>query len=94
MMDYDFLEKLIIKSSLLNKDFLVLSSRVLKEDYFDDPNIGKLFKYISDYINEYNDIPSKDVVINSFGKEKEGIKEIFDEVASIDFDVISGYDFL
>jgi replicative DNA helicase len=89
----DFIEKIIIKGMLADKDFLILISSVFEPEYFDDPNISHTFKFCREYSDEYNSIPSRDSIINSSENPSE-IREIIEEIDSTDFDVANSYDFL
>lgn len=89
----NFLEKIILKGMLTDKDFLILVSSVYQEDYFDDPNIGHSFKFCQEYVDEYRQIPSKEAIIHS-SENPDDIREILEEAQSVDFDVANSYEFL
>ncbi len=44
-LDSNFLEILITKAMTLDKNYLVLISRVFREDYFDNTAVGKIFEF-------------------------------------------------
>jgi len=92
-LDSDFLEKVIIKGIMTDKNFLVLVSNVFEPDYFNDSSISQIFKVCKEYITEYNTVPQKDVIINSVSDdfEKEDIKEIIDDCENIDYDIARNY---
>ena len=77
-----------------DKDFLVLVSAVFEAKYFDDPYIRHVFEFCKDYFNENNNIPSRDVIINSSEEEHENIRNLIDEVNDTEFDVSESYQFL
>lgn len=89
----NFVEKIILKGILNDKDFLILTSSVFEQEYFDDPNIGHAFKFCKDYVNEYNNIPSMDAIINS-SENPDDIRESINESQQTDFDVAQSYEFL
>jgi replicative DNA helicase len=89
----DFLEKIILKGMLSDKDFLILTSSVFEKEYFDDPNISHAFKFCQDYAEEHNSIPPRDAVINS-SDDADQIRELITEVDQTDFDIAQSYDFL
>lgn len=89
----DFLEKIILKGMLSDKDFLILCSSVFEPEYFDDPNIGHAFSFCREYADEYNRIPSKDAVINS-SEDSTSLREVLDEIDQTDFSVSDSYEFL
>jgi hypothetical protein len=90
----DFLEKIIVKGMMSDKNFLVLMSSVFEGKYFDDPYIKKTFEFCKDYFGEYNTLPSKDSVINSSKEDIEGLKDLMEEVEVMDFNVADSYKFL
>lgn len=92
-LDSDYLEKIILKSMLSNKDFLVLISRVFEPHFFVDPNIRYIFDFAKKYINDYKEVPSKEIIINS-SNSKEDVKNILDHVDAIEFDINRHYEFL
>jgi replicative DNA helicase len=89
----NFLEKIILKGMLSDKDFLVLVSSVFEENYFDDPNISHSFKFCQEYVDQYHRIPDKDAIINS-SENPNDIREVIDESVAVDFDVANSYEFL
>ena len=95
-LDSDFLEKLIIKGMMTDKNFLVLVTSVFEPGYFDDSSISHIFKFCRDYVSEYSEIPQIETVINSLPDEFEqnDIKEIFEEIDTIDYDIARNYNHL
>ena len=89
----DFVERIILKGILSDKDFLILTSSVFEPEYFDDPNIGHAFKFCREYANEYNSVPSKDSVVNS-SETPDEVRRIIDEAEQTDFDIAHSYEFL
>lgn len=89
----NFLEKIILKGMLADKDFLVLISSVFEEEYFDNPNIGHSFKFCKDYFTEYSNIPSIDAIINS-SENPDEIRETIQEARDTDFNIADSYEFL
>ena len=89
----DFLEKVILKGILSDKDFLILTSSVFEPEYFDDPNVSHVFKFCSEYADEYRNIPSRDAIINS-SETPDSIRDIITEADQADFSVSDSYEFL
>jgi len=89
----NFLEKIILKGILSNRDFLILTSSVFEAEYFDDPNISYAFKFCKDYVDEFNGIPSNDTVINS-SENPDEIRSIIEQAVSTDFSITESYEFL
>ena len=95
-LDSDFLEKVIIKAILTDKNFLVLTTSVFEPDYFNDSSIAQIFKCCKDYVTEYNSIPQKEVIINSVEDnfEKQDIKETIEDCELIEYDIARNYQHL
>jgi len=95
-LDSDFLEKLIIKGLMTDKNFLVLVTATFEPNYFDDTSVSHIFKFCRDYVAEYSEIPQRDAVINSLPDdfEQTDIQEIFDEIDTIDYDIARNYNHL
>ena len=93
MMDSVFLEKIIVKGMLEDKQFLVLISQVYEKEYFDNGTIGEVFEVLKDHLENYNKIPPKDVIINSVNDKKD-VKSLFEELDCIDYDTTKNYDHL
>jgi replicative DNA helicase len=93
-LDSDFLEKIILKSMIISKDFLVLISRVYEPQFFEDPTIRHIFEFSKQYVNDYNQVPSKEIIINSNNSIREDIKNMFDNIDALEFDITRNYEFL
>lgn len=89
----DFLEKIILKGILADKDFLILTSSVFEPEYFDDPNISHAFRFCRDYADEHNSLPSKDAIVHS-SENPDDIRDIIEQAEQTDFDVANSYEFL
>lgn len=95
ILDTSFLEKLIIKASLRDKGFLVTVSSVFESEYFDEPIISKVFKFLSSYVEKYKSIPDAVSIINSMESEDRlDAKNLLDDINSIDFDYNKSYKYL
>jgi len=94
-LDSGFLEKLMIKAMLVDKRFLAICSSVFEPEYFDNSSASAIFKYTSDYLEEYNSIPEELSIINSTkDDDKQEIKDFLSDVNSVDFNISKNYDFL
>lgn len=89
----EYIEKIITKGIINDKDFLILTSNVFEESYFDDPNIAHIFKFCKGYVDEYKSIPSRDSIINS-SDTPDDIRNKIEEVDNVDFNISDSYDFL
>lgn len=87
-----FLEKLMVKAMTTDKDFLVLISRVFEKEYFDDSVVGSIFEFSKEYIEEYGRIPPREAILNSLRDNE--VREVFEEVDHIEFDIRGDYNYL
>lgn len=94
-MNYDesFSELIMLKTMMKNKNFLTILSSPFKEEYFINPNVGKIFGFLKEYIEKYRELATKDIIIANFNNDSE-IKDIIRESESIDFDDITNWEFL
>lgn len=89
----DFLERIILKGILSDRDFLILTSSVFEPEYFDDPNVGHVFKFCKEYADQYHRVPPREAVINS-SNNSEDIREIIEEITQTEFNISENYEFL
>ncbi len=96
MENIETFEKLIIKSALENKEYLTILSQVFEEEYFDNSVAGSIFKVLRNHIIKYNNIIPKDTIINEIDKSItiDDLKSYFNDVDSIDFNIVNNYDYL
>ena len=91
----DNIEFLVLRNLLHNEDYLRKTIPFLKGDYFQDRNQKLVFEEISNFVTEYNQVPTKEVLtietenrkdIN--GDEYKQIVELIDglEEQASDFD--------
>lgn len=92
ILNSDYLEKLIIKTLTLDKTFLVLISNAFIPEFFDNSAAGQVFKFASEHLEEFNSIPSREIIFNTLGNED--IRTLFEEIDSIDFDIKEHYDYI
>ncbi len=89
----DFVEKIILKGMLNDKDFLILTSSVFEPEYFDDPSISHAFKFCKEYADQYRMIPERDSIINS-SDSPDDIRDIIMQADQTDFNIADSYEFL
>lgn len=94
MMDAKYLEKLIIKACQADKSFMITVGAVFRPDYFDDPTVIKAFEFMKDHVEKYGNVPPKDAIIATYPDKADDLRELFEEVESIDFDVARNWDYL
>ena len=88
----EFLEKLIFKSFTTDKSFLILISNAFEPEYFQNSDVGTVFKFAKDHLDKFKNVPPKEIVLNSLAEPD--IKELFDESESLDFDIQKNFDFI
>ena len=93
ILEPDFIEKLIIKSALTDKTFLILISNVFEPEYFTLASTSSAFKALRNHIEEFSNIAPRDVILNSTDN-REDVEELFGEIDAIEFDVASNYEYL
>jgi hypothetical protein len=86
----DYIENLILKTACLDKQLLVTISSVFKKEYFENAVAGNIFLFLKEYVEKYDSIPSKDIIINSVDESE----DYFVEMDSLDIDVIKDYDYI
>jgi len=87
----DFIEKIIIKGITQDKTFSILCANVFLSDYFTNDSAGKIFAEVKTHLNEFNQIPPRDLLINSLGSD---ISDYFVDVDAVDFDIARNYGYL
>jgi replicative DNA helicase len=92
-LDPEFLERLILKTMLQDKQFLITISSVFEPEYFDDPTIAKVFEYSSEYVDKYNSLPEKSSIIHSI-EDSKSVKDLLEDITAIDFDIADKYKFI
>jgi len=63
--DPQYLEMVMAKALMEDKDFVVTVSQVFEENYFDSPDVQELFKFTKEYFTEYKEIPDRSIIMNS-----------------------------
>lgn len=90
-----YLEQVMTKALLEDKDYVVNVTRVFEEHYFDSAELQQIFSYISSYFKTHREIPTKDTIINSVPIDsKESVQNYLDELETIDIDVVRHHDWL
>lgn len=83
----DFLEKLIVKAMLRDKQYLVLITSTFEPDYFESNSVSSIFSVLKNQMDSIGTIPSKDIIINSVGDLKNEVRETLQESDEIEFDL-------
>ena len=93
-MDAKYLEKLMMKACMADKSFMITVGAVFRPEYFDDPTIIKAFEFMKEHVEKYGNVPPKDAIIATFPDKADDLRELFEEVECIDFDVVRNWDYL
>jgi len=95
MVDENYLMVAVLKGLMEDKNYAVTVTTVFEEKYFDDPGIIEVFNHVKRHLNEYDELPSKDIIINSVsGDTKDDVLALFQEAENTDFSVSKNYDWL
>ena len=77
------IENTILNNLMYNERYMRKVFPFLKEDYFTDSNTKIVFKHISEFINAYNTLPTKDAIEIAFHNDKTIAEDNFSEVMGI-----------
>jgi hypothetical protein len=77
------IENTILNNLMYNEKYMRKVFPFLKEEYFTDPNVKIIFKHISEFINSYNSLPTKDAIEIAFHNDKTIAEDNFSEVMGI-----------
>lgn len=74
------IEQTILSNLIYNEDYMRKVFPFLKEEYFQEHNTKIIFRHISDFINKYNSLPSKDALEIAFHNDKNIPEDMFSDV--------------
>lgn len=77
------LEKTILSNLILNEEYSRKVYPYLKEDYFDDSALRKIFSTCSQYVDQYKEPPSKEALKLAIEKRKDLTEDVYKEVHEI-----------
>lgn len=90
-----YLEQVMTKAFLCDKDFVVNVTRVFEDDYFDSAEAKEIYSYVKNYFDAHKELPTKDQIINSIPESnKEPVRQYFSEIDHLDIDISSHRDWL
>ncbi len=93
--DTQYLEQVMTKALLEDKDFVVTTTRVFEKDYFDSAEVQTIFEFVKDYFGSHHEIPDKQIILNSIPEEqRESVNIHLDHVNSMDIDLPRHHDWL
>ena len=79
----DKIEFLILKNLLHNEDYLRKVVPFLKGDYFQDANQKIVYDEIFNFVTQYNEVPTKEILSIEMGKRKDINETSFKEVSQL-----------
>lgn len=95
VVDPQYLEQVMTKALLEDKDFVVTVTRVFERDYFDSSELQSIFSLVKEYFETHKELPSKEIVINSLpDSERSAVRGHFDNVFSMDINIPRHRDWL
>ena len=77
------IEKTILSNLIYNEDYCRRVFPYIKEDYFDDNSLRKIFSTYSEYMNEYKEPPSIEALKISIDKRKDLNETAYKEVTTL-----------
>lgn len=77
------MEKLILQNLLVNEKFTRKVLPFLKTEYFQDQTAGSLFSTISEFVQKYSNLPTREAVVISVGNNKKLTQTQFEEISGL-----------
>jgi archaellum biogenesis ATPase FlaH len=82
------LEKTILSNLILNEEYSRKVYPYLKEDYFDDISLRKIFQTCCEYVEKYKEPPSKEALKLAIDKRKDLSEDAYKQVQEIINDLV------
>ena len=76
-------EFLVLKNLLHNEEFLRKVIPFIKPEYFQDTNQKVVFEEISDFVNQYNETPTQEVLSIEIEKRNDVTEQSFKELIQL-----------
>jgi hypothetical protein len=93
--DPQYLEMVMTKAILEDKEYTVNISRVFEDDYFDSPDVQEIYKFVKVYLDEHKEIPDRQIMMNSIPVDvRPSVETYLHHVDSMDLDIPTHYDWL
>ena len=73
----DKIEFLILNNLINNEEFLRKVIPFLKDEYFEDSNQKVVFQEINSFVEEYNEVPTKEVLFIEIEKRKDINEDVY-----------------
>ena len=93
--DPQYLEMVMAKALMEDKDYVVTMSSVFEEDYFDSPDVKELYRFTKDYFSEHKEIPDRSIIMNSVSADvRESLETYLHHVDSTELNIPQHRDWL
>jgi replicative DNA helicase len=79
----DKIEFLVLNNLINNEEYLRKTVPFLKEEYFEDYNQKIVFQEISKFVDEYNDVPTKEVLYIEVEKRKDINEDVYKQICHL-----------
>ena len=79
----DKIEFLVLKNLLHNEEYLRKVIPFLKSEYFQDYNQKIVYEEISDFVSQYNEVPTKEILSIEIEKRKDVNESVFKELCQL-----------
>ena len=76
----DKIEFLVLNNLINNEEYLRKTVPFLKEEYFEDYNQKIVFQEIAKFVDEYNDVPTKEVLSIEVEKRKDINEDVYKQI--------------
>ena len=91
----EYLEQVITKALLEDKDFVVTITRVFEENFFDSPELQEIFTFVKTHFGQHREIPNKEMLLNGIeGDSRDGVRNYLNEIELMDIDIPRHRDWL
>ena len=79
----DYVELLVLRSLLYNEDYARKVVPFIRGDYFEQPSQKIVFEEVSEFITEYDELPSKEALYIEVEKREDVNEEIYKQVKEL-----------
>ena len=76
----DKIEFLVLNNLINNEEYLRKTIPFLKDEYFEDHNQKIVFQEIAQFVDEYNDVPTKEVLTIEVEKRKDINEDVYKQI--------------
>lgn len=93
--DPQYLEMVMAKAILEDKEYLVTVQRVFEDEYFDSPDLQEIFKFTKLHFGEHQEIPDRQILMNSIpAGVRSTVETYLSHVDSMELDLAQHHDWL